>query len=148
MAAPCPCPNADLLTYYCGTLTTAVPYHCGRHPDVQFFNVIDKASDEHVASFYLDPYARPEDKRGGAWMGVCVGKSQVLDKKPVAYLTCNGSPPADGKPSLMTFNEVAARPLPHSAVTIGRYDRPLHPIVAIGCYARTATGPFIMDRYV
>ena len=28
--------------------------------------------------------------------------SQVLDKKPVAYLTCNGSPPADGKPSLMT----------------------------------------------
>jgi len=76
------------------------------HPDVQFFHVADKESGEHVASFYLDPYARPEDKRGGAWMGVCVGKSQVLDKKPVAYLTCNGSPPADGKPSLMTFNEV------------------------------------------
>ena len=25
---------------------------------------------------------------------------------PVAYLTCNGSPPVDGKPSLMTFREV------------------------------------------
>ena len=61
---------------------------------------------EHIASFYLDPYARPEDKRGGAWMGVCLGKSRVLDRKPVAYLTCNGSPPVEGKPSLMTFSEV------------------------------------------
>merc|ERR1719440_111609 len=76
------------------------------HPDVQFFKVLDAESREHVASFYLDPYARPEDKRGGAWMGVCVGKSAVLDRKPVAYLTCNGSPPVEGKPSLMTFSEV------------------------------------------
>ncbi|KAL1521745.1 hypothetical protein AB1Y20_021400 [Prymnesium parvum] len=76
------------------------------HPDVQFFHVNDKSSGEHMASFYLDPYARPENKNGGAWMGVCQGKSKVLNKKPVAYLTCNGSPPTDGKPSLMTFNEV------------------------------------------
>ena len=39
-------------------------------------------------------------------MGVCLGKSRVLDRKPVAYLTCNGSPPVEGKPSLMTFSEV------------------------------------------
>ena len=51
------------------------------HPDVQFFKVLDAESREHVASFYLDPYARPEDKRGGAWMGACVGKSAVLDRK-------------------------------------------------------------------
>lgn len=76
------------------------------HPDVGFFKVVDEVSGEHIASFFLDPYARPENKRGGAWMGVCIGKSQVLDRKPVAYLTCNGSPPVDGKPSLMTFNEV------------------------------------------
>ena len=76
------------------------------HPDVQFFKILDGASKEHLASFYLDPYARPEDKRGGAWMGVCVGKSSVMDRLPVAYLTCNGSPPVDGKPSLMTFSEV------------------------------------------
>ena len=73
-------------------------------PEVQFFKVYD--AGEHIASFYLDPYARPENKRGGAWMGVCVGKSQALERKPVAYLTCNGSPPVDGKPSLMTFSEV------------------------------------------
>ena len=76
------------------------------HPDVQFFKVLDGPTGEHLASFYLDPYARPEDKRGGAWMGTCVGSSKVLGRKPVAYLTCNGSPPVDGKPSLMTFNEV------------------------------------------
>ena len=79
------------------------------HPDVQFFHVHDEATQEHIASFYLDPYARPENKRGGAWMDVCVGKSSVLGRIPVAYLTCNGSPPVDGKPSLMTFSEVRRR---------------------------------------
>lgn len=62
---------------------------------------------EHLASFYLDPYSRPAEKRGGAWMDVCLGKSKVLQRKPVAYLTCNGSPPVGDKPSLMTFREVS-----------------------------------------
>jgi oligopeptidase A len=40
-------------------------------------------------------------------MDVCVGRSKVLKRKPVAYLTCNGSPPVgDAQPSLMTFREV------------------------------------------
>jgi oligopeptidase A len=39
-------------------------------------------------------------------MDVCVGKSSVLQRIPVAYLTCNGSPPVADKPSLMTFREV------------------------------------------
>jgi oligopeptidase A len=34
--------------------------------DVQFFHVKD-ANNKHIASFYLDPYSRPADKRGGAW---------------------------------------------------------------------------------
>jgi len=72
--------------------------------DVRFFKV---TSDKHVASFYLDPYSRPADKRGGAWMDVCLGKSRATEVEvPVAYLTCNGSPPSGDKPSLMTFNEV------------------------------------------
>ena len=41
----------------------------------------------------LDPYVRSEEKRGGAWMDVCLGRSDVLQRKPVAYLVCNGSPP-------------------------------------------------------
>lgn len=74
--------------------------------DVKFFNVRDAKSGNLIASFYLDPYSRPEDKRGGAWMNVCLGRSRVLNRIPVAYLTCNGSPPIGDKPSLMTFREV------------------------------------------
>lgn len=77
------------------------------HPDVQFFKVFDIESGKHIASFYLDPFSRPENKRGGAWMDVCIGKSEALNRDvPVAYLTCNGSPPVGDKPSLMTFREV------------------------------------------
>jgi oligopeptidase A len=80
------------------------------HNDVQYFKVYDVNNmDEEIAGFYLDPYSRPENKRGGAWMDVCIGKSDAVNHKvPVAYLTCNGSPPVLSKqqPSLMTFREV------------------------------------------
>jgi len=78
------------------------------HPDVRFFNIYDDETGKHIASFFLDPYSRPADKRGGAWMNDCIGKSQALNKDiPVAYLICNGSPPVgDEVPSLMTFQEV------------------------------------------
>jgi oligopeptidase A len=78
--------------------------------DVQYFKVYDKETDKQLAAFFLDPYSRPEDKRGGAWMDVCIGKSQATNRDiPVAYLTCNGSPPVGNKPSLMTFREVETR---------------------------------------
>jgi len=75
--------------------------------DVRFFKIFDAKTDKHVASFFLDPYSRPETKRGGAWLADCVGKSEATNNDiPVAYLTCNGSPPVGDKPSLMTFQEV------------------------------------------
>ena len=77
------------------------------HPDVRFFNVLD-TDGEYLASFFLDPYARPGEKRGGAWMNDCVNRS-VIDgevTKPIAYLICNQTPPAGDKPSLMSFGEV------------------------------------------
>ena len=75
------------------------------HPDVQFFHLEEQG--KRIASFYLDPYSRPENKRGGAWMADCVGKSRAVgNMTPVAYLTCNGSPPVGDAPSLMTFSEV------------------------------------------
>jgi oligopeptidase A len=39
-------------------------------------------------------------------MDAPIGKSRVMGTKPVAYLTCNQSPPVGSKPSLMTFREV------------------------------------------
>lgn len=81
------------------------------HEDVRYFHVLDQAG-EQIAAFYFDPYSRPAEKRGGAWMDVLVQRSNVLareDQKvrlPIAYMNCNQSPPVDGKPSLMTFDEV------------------------------------------
>jgi oligopeptidase A len=81
------------------------------HPDVRFFAVSDEAG-EPLAAFYLDPYSRPAEKRGGAWMDECVGKSKLFRegdgraRLPVAYLVCNQTPPVGAKPSLMSFDEV------------------------------------------
>ena len=81
------------------------------HPDVRYFQVSDAEEKSVVAHFYLDPYSRPAEKRGGAWMDECIVRAKEstdTDKVrlPVAYLVCNQSPPVDGKPSLMTFSEV------------------------------------------
>ncbi|MBN8526864.1 MAG: M3 family metallopeptidase [Planctomycetes bacterium] len=74
------------------------------NPDVRFFRVLDASDGRQLAAFYLDPYSRPADKRGGAWM------DNALDRKgervPVAYLVCNQTPPVGDAPSLMTFREV------------------------------------------
>ncbi|HXZ85177.1 MAG TPA: M3 family metallopeptidase, partial [Myxococcota bacterium] len=81
------------------------------HPDVRFFRVCDE-SGAPLASFYLDPYSRPAEKRGGAWMDECIGRSRLFGdggghpRLPVAHLVCNQMPPVAGKPSLMSFDEV------------------------------------------
>ncbi len=76
------------------------------HEDVTTYNVF-KAGDL-VARFFLDPYARA-NKQSGAWMDECRSRRARLDGSlqiPVAYLTCNFTPPLMGKPSLLTHDEV------------------------------------------
>ncbi|MGB7440733.1 MAG: M3 family metallopeptidase [Coleofasciculaceae cyanobacterium] len=81
------------------------------HEDVRYFQIADEAGSP-IAYFYLDPYSRPAQKRGGAWMDECINRAkiteagQVTTRLPVAYLVCNQTPPVDGKPSLMNFSEV------------------------------------------
>ena len=78
------------------------------HPDVRFFRVAEEDGSPRAA-FFLDPYSRPADKRGGAWMGTCLDRKRRPDgsvRRPVAYMVCNQAPPVDGQPSLMTFREV------------------------------------------
>ena len=82
------------------------------HKDVRYFRVADSTTQETIAHFYLDPYSRPAEKNGGAWMDECIVRAKVTEQNhsqvrlPVAYLVCNQSPPVDDKPSLMTFREV------------------------------------------
>ncbi|MFM7277254.1 MAG: M3 family metallopeptidase [Microcystis aeruginosa] len=77
------------------------------HPEVRYFQINDEKG-EKIAYFYLDAYSRPAEKRGGAWMDVCIGRAKTGTevRLPVAYLICNQTPPVDGNPSLMTFEEV------------------------------------------
>lgn len=81
------------------------------HEDVRYFQISDK-NGTPIAYFYLDPYIRPAEKRGGAWMEACIHRSKITERGitstrlPVAYLICNQTPPVDNKPSLMTFDDV------------------------------------------
>ncbi len=78
------------------------------HPDVRYFKIFDVTSNQQIASFYLDPFARSGVKRAGAWMDDCIQRRKegtILDL-PVAHLVCNGTPPLGNKPGLMSFNEI------------------------------------------
>ena len=76
------------------------------HPSVRFFEIVDE-SGELRGQFYLDIYARP-NKRGGAWMDECITRKRGASgvQIPVAYLTCNFSPPLGDDPALFTHEEV------------------------------------------
>jgi len=77
---------------------------------VQFFEVL--RDGVVIAGFYVDPYARPGEKRGGAWMNTVVGRDRLLAigeadaSLPVALFVMNARPPAAGKPGLMSLDEV------------------------------------------
>ncbi|XP_048128508.1 organellar oligopeptidase A, chloroplastic/mitochondrial-like [Rhodamnia argentea] len=79
--------------------------------DVRFYCVKD-SSGNPTAYFYFDPYSRPSEKRGGAWVDEVVARSRVLSRDgvsarlPIAHMVCNQTPPVGTKPSLMTFREV------------------------------------------
>lgn len=76
------------------------------HPDVTFYQVYE-ADGSLRAEFYLDLYAR-QHKRGGAWMSDYCGRFKRKDglQIPVAFMTCNGTPPVGDKPALFTHDEV------------------------------------------
>ncbi|MCP3663481.1 MAG: oligopeptidase A [Gammaproteobacteria bacterium] len=76
------------------------------HPDVRFYEIRDNSSQIR-GHFYLDLYAR-QKKRGGAWMDECINRLVEGDQiqTPVAYLTCNFSPPVGDQPALFTHDEV------------------------------------------
>ncbi|WP_311946032.1 oligopeptidase A [Halomonas piscis] len=81
---------------------TRVPRY---HEDVRYFEIIE--NDAPIAGFYLDLYAR-EGKQGGAWMGGCRVRRQTDNglQLPVAFLTCNFTPPVGEQPALLTHDEV------------------------------------------
>lgn len=76
------------------------------HPDVRFYEIRD-AEGLLRGQFYTDLYARA-NKRGGAWMDECRVRWRRAEglQTPVAYLTCNFTPPAQEAPARLSHEEV------------------------------------------
>jgi len=77
------------------------------HPGVQFFRI--EREGMLVGQFYLDPGAR-NGKRGGAWMDDVRARWLRPDtgalQTPVAHLVCNFAEGVNGKPPLLTHDDV------------------------------------------
>ena len=74
------------------------------NPDVRTFDVFD-ADGKQLAIFIADFYARG-NKRGGAWMNAYVSQSSLMGTHPVVANHLNVPKPADGEPTLLTYDEL------------------------------------------
>lgn len=81
------------------------------HPSVEFYRIERSTPDgvQLVGQFYLDPSART-GKRGGAWMDDVRARWLRPDtgdlQTPVAHLVCNFAEGVNGKPPLLTHDDV------------------------------------------
>jgi oligopeptidase A len=77
------------------------------HPNVAFYKI--ERAGQLVGQFYLDPSAR-NGKRGGAWMDDVRARWLRPDtaqlQTPIAHLVCNFADGVDGKPPLLTHDDV------------------------------------------
>ena len=76
------------------------------HPEMEGFKVSD--ADGSLIGVLLTDYYPRETKRGGAWMNNFVNQEIVAGKetRPVIVNVGNFAKPADGKPSLLTLDQV------------------------------------------
>ncbi len=76
------------------------------HDDVKVFAIND--FEKNRGYIYFDLYTR-KNKQGGAWMDECRTRFQISNDtltSPIAYLTCNFTPPINEIGSLLTHDEV------------------------------------------
>lgn len=79
------------------------------HKDVRFYDIFENYSSAPVAGFYLDPYARSEEKikiQNNGWMVGIQNHSRIANTKPLAALIFNFDPPTSEKQSYLTITEV------------------------------------------
>jgi peptidyl-dipeptidase Dcp len=76
----------------------------GYHPDVRIWEVT--GADGMSVGLYLGDFFAREGKRGGAWMNSFVTQSELLGTRPVVVNNLNVSKPAEGRPTLLSLDEV------------------------------------------
>lgn len=74
------------------------------HPEVRVFEVRND-DDSPVGLYLIDLYTR-DSKRGGAWMNPLISQNSLLNHPAVVVNNLNVPKPADGSPTLLTFDEV------------------------------------------
>ena len=74
------------------------------HPDVWVYTVYDNDGSE-LGLMYFD-YFKRDNKSGGSWMSYFVYQSKLLGTKPVIYNVANFTKAADGKPTLISSDDV------------------------------------------
>ncbi len=107
------------------------------HPDMKAYEVFDKEG-KPKALFYCDYYRRPT-KRGGAWMDGFAKQSRRYDRLPVIFNVCNNAKAPEGKPSLLTWDEVTT--------LFHEFGHALHGILS-DCYYNRLSGTSVARDFV
>ncbi|GAV09808.1 hypothetical protein RvY_19289 [Ramazzottius varieornatus] len=77
------------------------------HEDMQFYKIFDQDGAE-LSGFYLDPYARIGEKDSQARCELAQNRSKAANASPLAALIFSFLPPTNGKPSMLTYDEVSS----------------------------------------
>lgn len=107
------------------------------HPDMKVFDVID-ANGKQLALFYCDYFRRPT-KRGGAWMSPFFKQSQLRGQLPLIYNVCNYAKAPEGKPTLISWDEVTTM--------FHEFGHALHGMLS-DCYYNTLSGTSVARDFV
>ncbi len=78
------------------------------HPDARAFLCLDSDGTTELGVLYIDLFARPGSKRGGAWCGSYRTQCYENNKRvmPVVTIVCNFTPPIGSAPALLSADEV------------------------------------------
>jgi peptidyl-dipeptidase Dcp len=75
------------------------------HPDARVFEVTD--ADGSPLGLYINDLYTRDSKRGGAWMNELVSQSSLLGTPTIVVNNLNVPKPAEGEPTLLTYDEVS-----------------------------------------
>ncbi|MCU1423661.1 MAG: hypothetical protein JWN36_3312 [Microbacteriaceae bacterium] len=87
-----------------GITFTERPDLVAYHPEARVFEVHNEDGSK-LGLYVLDLYTR-DSKRGGAWMNDLTSQSSLLGTETVVVNNLNVPKPAEGEPTLLTYDEV------------------------------------------